>query len=196
MSIKAFDCYVMHSEHLNNFLDECKRNIYMSVLIHCLKMDELRKHIMEPFEDIEGKIKKADEISDVCRDKIYKVKNTHLQIRCGVSIWHLGSKVVVHLYGLPTFKRAKLPEYVKDFQYWDNTEPPNYVSQREWDRRRKFFTKEVDKLPRMNFEPLDVIAHNRVFMFQSLKEFWDIYQRYVDREIDEVTKNKLLAEKI
>lgn len=151
MSIKIYYAYRFKLERWVNFID----------LIHDQMMDSAIKFIKremkrvpidrEKYErDIKKygttKLKQAhilkwaqfDAIIKLCIQATRTLEKGLYDINCGVNFW-MYKKYVYAIPICPDWMKKDLefPKWVEDFCYWNNTDPPEKISNRQWDIREK-----------------------------------------------------------
>ncbi len=155
MSTKAFDFYIFDKEKLVSFLNWSNKNILKIMGDRFIKNPKLNQLLGEISFQERREI--LGEISKSMQSMAYG-DDYDLDLSCGVSIWIWRKKVVVRLFGLREFLDTKRPSYVKNFEYWNNTDKPDEIDSREWARRENFFDKTLEKLPRMEFSPFNFLT--------------------------------------
>lgn len=169
MSIKAFDFYIMDKEKLPQFLKWCKKHIYETTYYHFLKTEEL-KELMNNY--ITNHLETWNKITKTMQSTSY-TDNEEFELTAAVSIWIWNKYAVVKLFGIELhwWENKKIPRYVSEFSYWDNTDKEESMLGREWGRRRRFFNHSIDDLERIEYRPLDFLGNGRVMAALHLRSF-------------------------
>lgn len=174
MSTKAYDFYIFEKDKLTSFLKWSKKNIEELMLFEFLNNCKLKSLVIE--RDFE---KERDMMDKICKSmsSMSYGDDYDLDLSCGVSIWIWRDKVVIKLYGLKEFIRVKLPSYVKNFEYWNNTDRPDEINYKEWKRRERFFDKTIEKLERLDYSPFNFFTeYGRI---SSMTKLRFLHKRYL-----------------
>lgn len=158
MSTKIYDAY------------RCKSSVFDSFLIkirnHC--MSTTRKKIKSLASDVKtdclykiyydkGWSEKMD-FDAFCKEKEKSIRVREVlklfvtisesklrnpdDIDCSLNIWHLKNKFYIIPYGERwIYDKLKMPEGVEDYCYYNNTDHPENLTQRQWDARGKTWDK-------------------------------------------------------
>lgn len=162
MSTKAYDFFIMDKKKLNDYLLHTKKVMSIFLIAHFRKYPELNRILTAKKFDEWDRFKEVlPEITKAMQSPTYTEKD-HLDLTCGISIWLWNEYAVVKVYGFNggLANVMKQPKYVKDFHYQNSTDKPDEINGREWHRRRMFFDKTIDNIPRMNYVPYDFLSRD------------------------------------
>jgi hypothetical protein len=187
MSTKAYDFFIMDKNKLISYLIYSKRIITLYLIAKIKNSPELSsiftaKDISSSLETFN---KYLPEITNVMRSRFRTINKDELNLTAGVSIWFWNNSVVVKVYNCDD-KLASLmkqPEYATDFSYWDNTDKPDEIGEKEWERRRKFYRDVIDEIPLISYVPYDFLSNNAEEAVIELKR--EYYEFEKKKEGDE-----------
>jgi hypothetical protein len=176
MSTKAFDFFIMDKEKLNSYLFYTKKVITLCLIARFNKHNELCRVFAtkSPFDSWDAFKKLIPEVTRVMQSSTY-TNNEELDLTAGVSIWLWKNMAVVKIYGFKggLASLMKQPRYVKDFSYWNNTDKPDEIDNKEWQRRERFFEKTIDTLPLISYVPYDFMSNNAYHHVFELRREYD-----------------------
>lgn len=183
MSTKAFDFYIFERKDLNKFMKWAKESIYSTILRRFLETPELKNILLNrqfyrDRKDVYNKITEvmqSDSFTD-CEE---------FDLFCGVSFWFWKEKVIIKLYGMNDLKDKKIPRYINDFEYWNNTDKPDNINYKEWRIRERFFDKTIDRLERLDYQPLDFLSRDRNMHLLKLSSY---YKKQTTKITEEASK--------
>ena len=170
MSTKAYDFYIFERKYLNRFMKWAKESIYSTMLDRFLSVSEL-KSILENRHFYRERKEVWNKITETIQSDSF-TNCEEFDLMCGISFWFWKERIVVKLYGMSGLKQSKLPRYVKDFEYWNNTDKPDEIDYKEWKRREKFFNKTIDDLERLDYQPLDFLSRDRNLHLLKLSSYY------------------------
>jgi len=163
MSIKAYDFYIMNKKKLNDYLLFAKKIMGEFIIEHFRKHPDLNKIIAQRGIASWDSFKELlPEITRVMQSQSYTNK-PYLDLTCGISIWIWNDYAVVKIFGFDygfanSMAKLKQPRYVSDFHFQNSSDKPDEIDGREWGRRRRFFSKTIDNLPRMEYIPYPFLS--------------------------------------
>jgi len=81
-------------------------------------------------------------VIDHCKEASKRVEKDYYDIDCGLNIWLHGN----YAYAIPigpnwVLDNIKFPKWVEDYSYWNNTDQPDNVTDRQWNSRRDTWDK-------------------------------------------------------
>ena len=183
MSTKAYNFFIMDKKKLNDYLLHAKNVMSICLIAHFRRHPELNRILKAKKFDEWDRFKEIlPEITEAMQSQTY-TKKDHLDLTCGLSIWLWNKYAVVKVYGFNggLANVMKQPKYVSDFHYQNSTDKPDEIDGREWGRRRRFFDKTIDNIPRISYQPYD---------FLSRDNFHAVFDLFRDNQKLEEIKNK------
>lgn len=150
MSTKIYQAWRFKEEHWAEFIDFVHENMMNRVC-------ELVKEMMAKAELTEENYKEIKEsknpkrVEDWLRlDKIEESlieaakdpRKSYWDIECGWNFWILDD----YVYSMPIgpysiVEYIKVPDFAEDYRYFNNTDRPKNISEKEWDERREMWNK-------------------------------------------------------
>jgi hypothetical protein len=92
----------------------------------------------------------------------------------GIHIWHDSQKsaVLYCLFGIPGFLSPlpKLPSFLREYSYWNNTDAPEGISQRRWSERKRTWNRVAISGRRWDDRMTNVIFREGVYGVAALSE--------------------------
>lgn len=170
MSTKAYDFYIFERKELNKFMKWAKESIYSTMLDRFLSTSEL-KNILLNRQFYRDRKDVYNKITNTMQSESF-TDCEEFDLLCGVSFWFWKENVIVKLYGMNKFKETKIPRYLKNFEYWNNTDRPEEVEYKEWIKRERFFDKIIERLERVDYQPLDFLSRDRQMHLLKLYSYY------------------------
>lgn len=167
MSIVADGMYILKLKNLNKYLKHTDKEFGKIYLDYFEKTPELNVVIKEGFS------------FDSFKKLLPEIKNKeNLDLTSGISIWIWNDNVVIKPYGLNYKINSKMiqPKYVKSFEYSNNCDKPSCIDGREWGRRKRFYNKTIDNIPRIEYKPFDFLSNswfNNLCKLERVKNVMD-----------------------
>lgn len=190
MSTKIYEAYRLPAKNLNKFLDRAKNHSMNKVvervqlLMDSMKPEGFYKALVKKWKD-EKYIKeyyrdgnptqytRFDVVMDCCREAAtHSRRDPIFDIECGWSARMYEDDAFLIPYGEEYLRKDfRVPRYAKDFSYWNNTDKPDNVSDKEWNNRYKTWNILFD-LPALMFCIVDFkfdATHSSVEIMQKMK---------------------------
>jgi hypothetical protein len=156
MSTKIYYAYRVKKSRFIEFLDLAHDQMFELALGHVKEsMKTIRIDEEKYKKDIEkyapnNKRKQArmrkwrqfDAVMKHCEKASQRMERDFHDVDCGLNIWLHGH----HAYVIPIgpywiLDNIKFPKWVEDYSYWNNTDPPKSVTERQWGARRDTWDK-------------------------------------------------------
>lgn len=101
------------------------------------------------------------------------IRNPFFDMECGWRVWvpTSGRWILAKPYG-EGVNQPKLPEWVQSYGYWDNTDPEEGVSDREWERRKKDWDIACRYLPDIVQMVVEVFAVEKRTLGRGMYFWW------------------------
>lgn len=160
MSIKVYEAYRLPVSKLSEFLEMAHRagrlNFAQQVKewrIECVEVtqadieDKWAKELQNPYslcwldkEKVALRLK-WQWLEDKYRAEAAEFSSDSclFHVQAGFRMWVRGRYVYLYPRGQGSF--GALPDYVEDYSYWDNTDPPEWVSPQAWGARGRFWNR-------------------------------------------------------
>jgi len=147
VSTKIYNAYRFKKEKLNEFLEFIDDQILSSILEYGNKLfNNLTEHAIQ--KALEKKGMKGADFSDLFMrelafeyyiDKAMESSTRDMMdLSASYNFWIRGDYVYTVAYVENwLYEDFDYPDWVEDFNYWDNTDKPEDVSQKEWDFREE-----------------------------------------------------------
>lgn len=147
MSTKIYYGYRMKISKLNDFIDMARPQVFdlaeeiVRKLMSAVKKEVIQKKLDGGwFSETNIRFEKALEL--VHEISAQSERMSVLDIDFSFNIWIHDGMVYVIPIGEEHFKRKLVfPEWVEDYSYWDNTDPPNDIDDNEWMDRAEMWEK-------------------------------------------------------
>lgn len=150
MSTKIYEAYRFPEKYLNDALDLFRDQMLKKAASEIKKFmlyvqeDALKKHMDDkkwhPYDKATEKQKmqaRFDMIMEMAKEASKKMEKDPFCLDCGLNIWHHKKYCyIIPIYCNGTLlKGLKKPEWLKDFSYWDNVDPPKGISWAQFSKR-------------------------------------------------------------
>lgn len=112
----------------------------------CIPDSDLKKYMDDkkwhPYEMASAKQKKHarfDLLMEYSKEASKKIEKSTFCIDCGLNLWlYRNHFYLIPIYHSPSIlKGFKAPEWLKDFSYWDNVDPPKGITWEQFNKRGK-----------------------------------------------------------
>lgn len=168
MSTKIYEAYRVPVSRLNDALDfwrEAYLDYAMSYLHTCVK----QKMEQDEFKDKSEYVAMCEVVREISKvnDEAGEGFN---YIECSVNVWVYKGKAYMIPYksggwGVSGLGNIELPDFFEDYCYFNNTDKPGHITEREWASRKRTWNKvcldDWYKAPRrLNFEIVDPFSIN------------------------------------
>jgi len=146
MSTKIYEGYRFPVEHLNDFIDHVREHQLAALVekvraLMALVPDERVREELSTWEAVPDDIEKVKQyirwsiVAERLCEASQRPEKSLFAVDSGWNFWLHGRFVYAIPWGQEFEHRALELPYVEDFAYWDNTDPPENVSDEEWKRR-------------------------------------------------------------
>lgn len=140
MSTKIYYAWVCDIDKLNEFIDLIRPQVYNKAekTIRNL-MSHLTKKTIEEQREQNKYIKnenrlKLEAVLKRCREASKSFsRNPAIDIDFSLNIWLYNNRAYIIPIG--ELKDLSIPEFAKDFSYWNNTDSPDDITEEEWNNR-------------------------------------------------------------
>jgi hypothetical protein len=121
------------------------------------------------------------ELAYFLRQQIQAGKNEPINVSFSAVIYFQDNKIIVQFFGIESYKRlddlvSNYPEF-SYYGYWDNTDPDEECSDKEWEEREVFYDKLFERYPK----PIDV---GLIYEFNDIFTLEKIAKRILNRKQD------------
>jgi hypothetical protein len=180
MSIKIYEAYLFlgKQEELIPTLVKWRARA-ISRMSFCMKLLMNQRKPESEFSEAWNAL-----VIDVKKDSI-NAQRSYLDFNLGVGIHQVGSLIAIRPFYESINRAARdTMAFLKDelllapFEYWNNTDQPEEVSDEEWDEQKNFWN-ETDMPVAVNW--LDAMSFYQVIPFGKLTDFEPVpeYQKYI-----------------
>lgn len=193
MSTKIYRAWRLPVSKLNHFLGELEKQILPITMKRFTRMTSTLKtgKVFEVVEERAGRmdINRLSDIpfhwSEAAELLAVKASNTIVPsafiMDSGLNIWIRRGKAYVipyfHCHGL---KSVTLPDYVKDYSYWDNVDKPESITSRDWSARGRLWETITDDWDKNR------MTHDFVHFGRNIR-VWKITQNTIATLLKELT---------
>lgn len=149
MSTKIYQAYRAPAEYIVDLIDwgrdtmETAAMVWLERLMENIdpeKLGECPEHIAgDPEgEKVWERAKRLETVMELVKEEVKSPYKSVLNINCGMNLWFYAGKV----YMIPIGERfiveeldKSLPEWLEDYSYWNNTDPPEEITDEQWRER-------------------------------------------------------------
>lgn len=148
MSTKIWTAWRFPQKHLNEFLDCVRPQMFSQVVKDVETMAESVKPeaIAEQMASWSEKSPFSREDTEFGRRveltlKTWadpRMRESLLAFDCGLNVWFYRGQAYVIPWGHPKYADClELPSWAEEYAYWNNTDRPDNLTQRQWDARAR-----------------------------------------------------------
>ena len=204
MSTKIYEAYKVRATLLNELIDEVRPQVfkatmgYVKQLLASVMQDDIDKEFNKMFDYGRGITAGCEESAKmkIAWDKFVepqcvRASNTSLRdpfdIESGLNVWLRRSYAYIIPINLDMWK-VKFPPFASDYSYWNNTDQPEHISNKQWGTRSKVWDE-------INCGSLVGSQHNDRRLYHSFVSvtngrvsfefYWYLQQYYLDTLRDE-----------
>jgi hypothetical protein len=147
MSTKIYYAVKLPTNKLMEFIKYAKDFHVQMAGLHIVKMmnkfeeDKVKqiKELMEKHYGTKTSIEEKDVrfalAFHVSQEQKNSMVKTPYDIACGITGWIKDEYAYMMFYGVHYLDKMELPDYAKEYGYWNNTDQPDEVTDEEWDER-------------------------------------------------------------
>lgn len=150
MSTKIYDAFRAPSRRVNEAV------LLLRSPLQDAAMRELRNMIhLLPVDTRKTRSEYVEEAIKKCVEALGDSHRGDFDLQCWVTVWMHGRYAYIKpgaQFRMPNFR---VPRWLRSWEYWNNSDPPEGVSDEEWEQRGKEWD-EVIACPRLHHTVVDV----------------------------------------
>lgn len=176
MSTKIYEAYRVPNNRLNDFLKDIGDQMLdkvierLDILMNNMKPETFYKLLLKQWNGEDKYAKKyfndgkparytqLEAVLSCCREVAHsQARDVVLDIECGLSIRIRNKYAYIIPYGERAYARISIPNYAKEYTYWNNTDQPEDVSNAQWNARGKIWNEILDESPILTHTVVDLV---------------------------------------